>query len=42
MTIQKKDPLTLIRAIRKVKDKTNDIVFLLMEWRFTGRCESIS
>jgi glycosyltransferase involved in cell wall biosynthesis len=25
-----KDPLTLIRAIRKVKDKTNDIVFLLM------------
>jgi glycosyltransferase involved in cell wall biosynthesis len=29
MTIQK-DPLTLIRAIRKVKDKTTDIVFLLM------------
>jgi glycosyltransferase involved in cell wall biosynthesis len=29
MTIQK-DPLTLIRAIREVKDKTNDIVFLLM------------
>jgi glycosyltransferase involved in cell wall biosynthesis len=29
MTIQK-DPLTLIRAIRRVKDKTNEIVFLLM------------
>lgn len=29
MTIQK-DPFTLIRAIRKVKDVTNDIVFLLM------------
>jgi len=29
MTIQK-DPLTLIRAIRKVKDQTSDIVFLLM------------
>lgn len=29
MTIQK-DPLTLIRAIKRVKDKTTDIVFLLM------------
>jgi len=29
MTIQK-DPFTLIRAIRKVKDQTTDIVFLLM------------
>jgi glycosyltransferase involved in cell wall biosynthesis len=29
ITVQK-DPLTLIRAIKKVKEKTNDIVFLLM------------